>query len=345
LVSSSASNAKPRCGRFRLVRERAVIPLSSATTIESLLEGLQRSAKVCADSRASLGELLASQSSDTTVLRERTLLWLDIISGQDFGSKERREEWLARAKKSGMDGHLIASLYAHLSRQGDRIGGYDRWASLAREDIASAARNAKLDPELERQLGEEIATFAEASATAHQLREDLIAHAADRIEVLSRKMLRRSSIVVRSNVQTGDVFIGAAMRLMRALKQVSPLDPRAFFGLVGLQIRRELVDMARHFRRDTLSYSFDEPEHEHDRQRTDNPRNLECWTRFHDAVGRLPAEQREVVDLHWYQGLPQEEIAGLLKVDKSTVKRRWRAARECLAKELQDCASVMLSGA
>ena len=175
----------------------------------------------------------------------------------------------------------------------------------------------KLDPELGRQLGEEVARFAEGSATTHRLREDLISHASDRIEILSRKMLRRSSIVVRSNVQTGDVFVGAAMRLMRALKQVSPLDPRAFFGLVGLQIRRELVDLARHFRRDAQSYSFDEPEHE--RQRFDNPRNLECWTRFHDAVGRLPAEQREVVDLHWYQGLGQEEIASLLKVDKSTI--------------------------
>jgi RNA polymerase sigma-70 factor (ECF subfamily) len=315
--------------------------VSSATTIESLLEGLQRSAQVCAESRAALDGHVAAQSSDAAILRERVLLWLDIISGQDFGSRERRESWLARAKTSGMDGQLIASLYAHLSRQAERIGGYDRWAALAKEDIATAARSAKVDPELERQLGDEIARFAEASAIAHKLREDLIAHAADRIEVLSRKMLRRSSIVVRSNVQTGDVFVGAAMRLMRALKQVSPLDPRAFFGLVGLQIRRELVDMARHFRRDAQSYSFDEPEHEP--QRGDNPRTLECWTRFHDAVGRLPAEQREVVDLHWYQGLPQEEIAGLLKVDKSTVKRRWRAARECLAKELQDCASVMLA--
>ena len=317
--------------------------MSSATTIESLLDGLQGSAQICTDSRAKLDELLAALPSDAAVLRERVLLWLDIIRGQDFGSKEHRESWLAQAKHSGMDGHLIASLYAHLSRQGERIGGYDRWAPLAREDIASVVHGLKLDPELGRQLGEEVARFAEGSATTHRLREDLISHASDRIEILSRKMLRRSSIVVRSNVQTGDVFVGAAMRLMRALKQVSPLDPRAFFGLVGLQIRRELVDLARHFRRDAQSYSFDEPEHE--RQRFDNPRNLECWTRFHDAVGRLPAEQREVVDLHWYQGLGQEEIASLLKVDKSTVKRRWRAAREWLAKELQDCASVMLSGA
>ena len=267
---------------------------------------------------------------------------MDIIGQHDLGTKERRANWLEQAKKCGIDDVLVVGLEAHLNRPGKRIGGYDRWAALARENVASAARSAQLDASLERQLNDGITSFAEASAAAHRLREDLISHAADRIEVLSRKMLRRSSIVVRSNVQTGDVFVGAAMRLMRALRHVSPVDPRAFFGLVGLQIRRELVDLARHFRKDAQSYSFDEPEHE--RQRVDNPRNLECWTRFHDAVGRLPPEQREVVDLHWYQGLGQEEIAALLNVDKSTVKRRWRAAREWLAKELQDCASVMLSG-
>jgi RNA polymerase sigma factor (sigma-70 family) len=316
--------------------------VSAPATIESLLDGLQRSAQACAEIRAGLDRLLATRAPEADVVRDRIHLWLDIIGQHDLGTKERREGWVAQAKKCGIDDVLVASLEVYLNRPGERIGGYDRWGALARENVAAAARNAQLDASTEQHLAEGITTFAEASTAAHKLREDLISNAADRIEVLSRKMLRRSSIVVRSNVQTGDVFVGAAMRLMRALRHVSPLDPRAFFGLVGLQIRRELVDLARHFRRDAQSYSFDEPEHE--RQRVDNPRNLECWTRFHDAVGRLLPEQREVVDLHWYQGLGQEEIAALLNVDKSTVKRRWRAAREWLAKELQDCASVMLSG-
>jgi RNA polymerase sigma factor (sigma-70 family) len=46
---------------------------------------------------------------------------------------------------------------------------------------------------------------------------------------------------------------------------------------------------------------------------------------FHAAVEQLPDAEREVVELTFYHGLTQPEIAELLGVDERTVRRRWRA--------------------
>jgi RNA polymerase sigma-70 factor (ECF subfamily) len=62
----------------------------------------------------------------------------------------------------------------------------------------------------------------------------------------------------------------------------------------------------------------------------DDPFKLAVWREFHEAVQKLPANEREVFELLWYQGLSQEEAAELLACDRSTVKRRWRAARTSL---------------
>jgi RNA polymerase sigma-70 factor (ECF subfamily) len=56
------------------------------------------------------------------------------------------------------------------------------------------------------------------------------------------------------------------------------------------------------------------------------PDDMELWTRFHEAVERLPAEEREVVSLTFYHDWTQAQIAELFGVDERTVRRRWQAA-------------------
>jgi len=51
---------------------------------------------------------------------------------------------------------------------------------------------------------------------------------------------------VRGWADTGDVLQSAVMRLLRALKEVRPGSVRDFFGLAAEQMRRELLDLARH---------------------------------------------------------------------------------------------------
>src|SRR5262249_42956024 len=99
------------------------------------------------------------------------------------------------------------------------------------------------------------------------------------------------------------------------------------------QIRRVLIDLARHYygpqgaaskhqtpRPDT-SVPADAPDSSHD------PSKLAAWTAFHEQIEALPHTEREVFELHWYQGLTHAEAGNLLGVSLDTVKRRWQSAR------------------
>src|SRR5438874_5131516 len=77
-------------------------------------------------------------------------------------------------------------------------------------------------------------------------RDELFRHACGRLERLTRRMLRDFPGVRRWE-QTDDVLQGALVRLLRALEAVRPASARAFLGLSAEQVRRELLDLARHF--------------------------------------------------------------------------------------------------
>jgi RNA polymerase sigma-70 factor (ECF subfamily) len=176
---------------------------------------------------------------------------------------------------------------------------------------------------------------------------DLLDHAANRLMHLTRKMLHGFSGVKRWE-QTDDVFQNACMRLARALGDQTPSDPRHFYRLAAVQIRRELIDMARRYKGplgiganhativgvssdngdDTPSNPLDVGGQTHD------PRKLNDWTELHEHVAMLPEKERECVDLLLYNGLTQREAADLMGVDERTIKRYWQRARLELHKKL-----------
>jgi RNA polymerase sigma-70 factor (ECF subfamily) len=172
-----------------------------------------------------------------------------------------------------------------------------------------------------------------------EARGAILEHTCDRLRKLSRKMLRGFPKVRRWS-ETDDVLQNALLRLHRALAEVRPKSPRQFYGLAATQIRRELLDLAKHF------YGAEGvgANHQSDGDSkikaqsadTVRPETLEKWTRFHQHVEALPEEEREVVALVWYDGLPQPEVATLLGVSVATVKRRWQAARLRLCELLDD---------
>jgi RNA polymerase sigma factor (sigma-70 family) len=170
-------------------------------------------------------------------------------------------------------------------------------------------------------------------------RDDLLAHALDRMTRLTRKMLRDFPEVHRWE-QTDDVIQNAAVRLCRALEEVKPATVAEFFGLAAAQIRRELLDLARRYsgahgraaRHDVVypaagdvGNSSNAPPQPSDT--THDPDRLAAWTEFHSQVERLPAEEREAFDLVYYQGLSHAEVAAVVGVSERTSKRRWQAAR------------------
>ena len=167
-------------------------------------------------------------------------------------------------------------------------------------------------------------------------RDDLVNSACDRLQRLTRKMLRDYGGVRRWE-ETGDVFQNAMLRLCRALAVATPGSLRQFYRLAALQVRRELIDMARHYygpegvganhaSRAPAEGGSLPPAHE-PADVSAEPARLALWTEFHTQVEALPDDEREVFDLLWYQELSQAEAAAVVGVSDRTIKSRWRSAR------------------
>jgi RNA polymerase sigma-70 factor (ECF subfamily) len=157
-----------------------------------------------------------------------------------------------------------------------------------------------------------------------------------RLERLARSMLRGFPNV-RRWAGTDDVVQSALMRLLHSLETIRPENTRHFANLAALHIRRELLDLARHFRN-----RLDRPGGGADGQGAAEPADpgggaageLDLWSAFHEQVGRLPVEEREVVGLTFYHGWTQAQIAELFRVDERTVRRRLRSAAQRLSEAL-----------
>jgi RNA polymerase sigma factor (sigma-70 family) len=192
-----------------------------------------------------------------------------------------------------------------------------------------------------------LATLGNSSfGVSEAARDDLITLAAERMRSIAHRMLRGFPQVRRWE-ETDDVVQNAALRLHRALTTVVPRDEKHLISLAALQIRRELLDMARRFStRDSFAKNLDtnvvhgaskdirhvdvaaaDCSESHDR--------IAVWTRFHEAIARLPDEERQVFDLVWYLGAEQEEIGRILGCSGRTVRRRWDATKQTLVQALK----------
>ena len=172
--------------------------------------------------------------------------------------------------------------------------------------------------------------------------DEILVFFEERLVRLVRRMLR-SYPDVRRMEETGDVLQNATLRLNRALRARAmggdrgALHTRDFLGLAALQIRRELIDLAKHYRSGAVlappvgegrgGGEDSDRVHEKIDCSTWDPDRLSEWTEFHQQVAILPDRPREIFDLLWYQGMSQAEAAKLLGVDVRTVKSRWQDAR------------------
>jgi len=171
---------------------------------------------------------------------------------------------------------------------------------------------------------------------------EIIEHSCERLRKLTRRMLREYTKVKRWE-QTDDVLQNAMMRLHRSLIEVKPESPRLFYGLAATQIRRELIDLARHHCREKGIGANHETDKQEGAARVERaaanvvePENLEDWTKFHEIVDALPDDQREVFSLLWYEGLTQPEASSVLDISIRTLKRRWQAARLAIHSAMKD---------
>jgi len=147
-----------------------------------------------------------------------------------------------------------------------------------------------------------------------------------RVEALAAAMFRKFPRVGRF-VGLDDVVQNSVVRLLRALREVRPASRHHFYALANELVRRELLDLVKHYfgPRGPGSNLADEPVGDggHDPAAADG--GLERAAAFHEAVAELPAAEREVIGLIYYQNWSLVDIANLFQVSVRTV-RRWRDA-------------------
>jgi RNA polymerase sigma-70 factor (ECF subfamily) len=145
----------------------------------------------------------------------------------------------------------------------------------------------------------------------------LIRRTEERLAQFTRRMLSTFP-AVRAKEQTDDILQEVLIRLTRALRQEMPRSVQEFYNLAAVQIRRELIDLARsHARRPSVGLSADAP------APADDSSELDRWAALHEAVERLPADRREVFSYTFYHGWTQSQIAELLGVSDRQVRRLW----------------------
>lgn len=173
-------------------------------------------------------------------------------------------------------------------------------------------------------------------------KELLITRAYDRLLTLTRQLLG-SFGRVRAEEETAGVLNDAYLRLHAALDEVKPTSVRQFIGLAALELRRVLLDRVRKMQGrgraarpkqvgfespDAAGGGAAEPGVDGDESRLGTVLDLLS------AVETLPDDEREVVDLKYFQGLTEAEAGKVLGVHEDTVKRRWAKARIRLAGKL-----------
>jgi RNA polymerase sigma-70 factor, ECF subfamily len=149
---------------------------------------------------------------------------------------------------------------------------------------------------------------------------------------LARRYMRREN--AGHTLQTSALVNEAYLRLTEA-HRVHWQNRSHFFAVSAQIMRRILVDFARarqHLKRGggTYQVSLDEGS-------LVSPERGADLLALHEALERLGAlsgRQSQVVELRYFGGLNEEEVAEVLKVSPRTVRHDWSLARAWLYREL-----------
>ncbi len=158
----------------------------------------------------------------------------------------------------------------------------------------------------------------------------------DELKRMARRHLRM--VGGRATICTTELVHETFLRLSH--RDDVSWDNRAhFFGSASRAMRQVLVAFARrHFalkrRADRVSLSIADGDGPLEVQLDEILEIDEALSRLDHLNPRL----RQIVELRFFGGLPQEEVAALLGVSVRTVERDWLKARLFLLRELEDVA-------
>lgn len=151
------------------------------------------------------------------------------------------------------------------------------------------------------------------SAAGDRLAEQVIV----RLRQLSAQMLHGFPRL-QPHTTAEDLFQGAMARFLKALRDTRIESVRHFHNLAAVQLRRELLDLARRYRQPQpagIESAADVPA----------PDAIGLWIDLHEALAELDCEDRDLINDLFYIGLSQRETAALMGVSAKTVQRRWQS--------------------
>jgi RNA polymerase sigma factor (TIGR02999 family) len=170
--------------------------------------------------------------------------------------------------------------------------------------------------------------LARFSAGDLRARDQLLAQHYQVFRQLARSVLARDG--PKLQIQPTELAHEAAIRLMR-LDRIKFHDRTHFLALSSRIMRQILLDEVRRFRADKRqcpsvdTYWGDAL----DRQRG-GAFDIEAFDEALDRLGKIDAEKALIVERRFYAGLTMTEIAAVMGISESTVKRQWRSARAWL---------------
>ena len=131
-------------------------------------------------------------------------------------------------------------------------------------------------------------------------------------------------------MSTGDLIHEAVARLI-GLRQIAWNDRAHFMALAARMMRRALLDHVRSRRRlkrehqkvELTTKLADEPNVE-----------LEELNAALNRLAAIDAERADIVEMRYFGGMEIADIAQVLGLSESTVKRRWNSARIWLLEAL-----------
>lgn len=138
-----------------------------------------------------------------------------------------------------------------------------------------------------------------------------------------------------SSLEPNDLVHEAYLRLIDA-SRISWAGKTHFFAVAAVQMRRVLVDRARAHRARKRGGSFARVTL--DEEIAEAPGNTLDVLALEEAIEKLRAldeRQAAVIELRFFGGLTNEEVAYVLEVSERTVKEDWRVARAWMARELR----------
>src|SRR5438034_2966853 len=176
-----------------------------------------------------------------------------------------------------------------------------------------------------------------ADAPADPVVRALLDRAVCRLHQLCATLLHRSYPRLTrppANLQVDEMLGAVVERLLKALREARPANPRQFFALACQHMRWELNDMAR--RLDEQPVSVELCNELVPAPASSDSGLTPAGRRILVAIDRLPEGEREAFDLVRIQGMSQSEAAQVLEVSVMTVNRRLNRGLQLLAATLGD---------